>query len=212
LADVISFLDPTKVSIAPINIQQQDIVGNHELEALSQDVSWDESHRQLTTITSGYNFNLIDHVITLVDRTLPQKRDPLMEYLYPIHDPIKQAQGERQGLIKRVSPDYTQRQGLLTLTSSSKDRRKESINFVYHVNKDKRAKKSYQTKNQDRPYLHVMWTASDKLLPEQKVIKDEYLVDISVADFDEGYAENDWNLVLPSREPNEVAVSVMWSF
>ena len=63
-----------------------------------------------------------------------------------------------------------------------------------------------------RPHLHVLWTGPRQMFPEQTTINNEYPVDVSVADDDEGYMSGELNLRLPKKRPNEITASWLWNF
>lgn len=118
------------------------------------------------------------------------------------------------GFLAAVSPGYTIRRGFLSLAKTSVNRNKQSLMFVFFMNSDK--KDSSKTTNQDsdnsRARVHVLWPGSKKMNLEQRVIKNEYPVDVSIANYEDGYAPQEWNLVLPTKKPRKVSVSLMWSF
>lgn len=132
-------------------------------------------------------------------------------------------------MMSSVSPDYVINRNFLDLTKISKSRRKQSVMFVFLMNGKKDNTEEQQgigrllpkqtlfhydamDKNHQRNRLHVMWTGPKKILKDQKVIENEYPVDLSIARYDDGYAPGEWNMVLPNKKPREVAVSLMWSF
>jgi hypothetical protein len=49
-------------------------------------------------------------------------------------------------------------------------------------------------------------------LKDHILIEKEYPIDISVANYKDGYAPREWNIVMPSKKPKEVIVSLLWSF
>ena len=63
-----------------------------------------------------------------------------------------------------------------------------------------------------RPKMHILWSGPNKMMPQQKEIKNEYPVDVSIANDDDGYAPGELNLLLPKKRPNGVTASLMWTF
>ena len=105
-----------------------------------------------------------------------------------------------------VSPEYKINRNFLSLTKVSVNRRKQSFMFVFFMNKDK------VNSNKDTSHTRMHVLGPKRIMPEQRVIDDQYPVDVSVAKYDDGYASREWNLVLPNKKPREVTVSLMWSF
>ncbi|MBL8013817.1 MAG: hypothetical protein JNN05_08225 [Candidatus Omnitrophica bacterium] len=66
-------------------------------------------------------------------------------------------------------------------------------------------------KSNPRTHMHVLWTGSRRLMKEQKV-QQQYPIDFSIANFDDGYSPGQWNLILPDKKPREVVVSFLWNF
>ncbi len=122
--------------------------------------------------------------------------------------------GQYAGFLSEVSPEYTIDSGFLYLTKVPYNRSKRSIMFVMLMNGDKHGLQ--QTKDLDSlhsgPRVHVLWPGSKKIKLQQKLIKDEYPLDISVANYEDGYAAGEWNMVLPYKKPREVKVSLLWVF
>ena len=112
------------------------------------------------------------------------------------------------GLISAISPDYTVKRGFLSLSKVSYTRHKEAIMFVFLMNKDK----ADITTAKDNPRARMHILGSKKIFPEQRLIENEYPVDVSIARYDDGYAPEEWNLILPSKKPREVKVALLWSF
>lgn len=113
------------------------------------------------------------------------------------------------GFLSAVSPDYKINKNFLKLTKVPDIRRRQSIMFVFFMNKNKI---DPTLKDNSHTRMHVMWPGSKKLPLEQKAIDDEYPVDVSIANYEDGYASEGCNLVLPNKKPREVAVSLLWSF
>lgn len=118
---------------------------------------------------------------------------------------------ESMGLISRISPDYKVNRNFLSLSKVSINRHKEALTFVFFMNHDK--VDSPQTSvggNKPHKRLHILGPKS--IFPEQKVFDNEYPVDVSVAKYDDGFAEQEWNFILPNKKPREIRVALMWSF
>ncbi len=84
--------------------------------------------------------------------------------------------------------------------------------FVFLMNNKAEENKPQEDSEHIRNRMHVLWTGSKKIVKEQKLIKDEYPVDVSIANYDDGYDANACNVVLPNRKPRGVSVSFVWSF
>lgn len=108
------------------------------------------------------------------------------------------------GFLSEVSPDYHIKPRL-DLTKVPSEQRKKAFTFVFLMNKKKPVEA-------DRKHMHVLWTGSKKIMKDQKEFDDKYPVDVSMAQFDDGYAPGEWNVVLPDNKPREVAVAFMWAF
>jgi hypothetical protein len=110
------------------------------------------------------------------------------------------------GFLSDVSPEYIVDRNWLGLTKIVGDRNKRSIMVVFCMNKKKK-----ETQPQ-RPRIHILWTGSKKRMTDQMLIEREYPVDVSIANYRDGYAPREWNIVLPNKKPREVRVSLLWSF
>jgi hypothetical protein len=121
----------------------------------------------------------------------------------------KRAPSKYAGFLSEVSYQDYEFKKKLTLTKIKSDRRKKSIVFVFLMNKDK--KDSKQKPDHEKKRLHILWP-SKRMLLEQKIVEDQYPVDVSIANYTDGYSPGEWNLVLPSKKPREVIVSLMWTF
>lgn len=118
---------------------------------------------------------------------------------------------KQKGLLDDVSPEYVVDRNFLGLTKVPQDRRKRAVMFVFFMNKHKvDPDKPVVLRDNTRTRLHIM--GSKKIVSDQKVVDDEYPVDFSIARHDDGYASEEWNLVLPKGKPREVMVSLLWSF
>ncbi len=116
-------------------------------------------------------------------------------------------------------PQYKFNRNILALRHAHTDIRKRSFMFIFFMDRpDSQQKKFYTgdltTENQDqqRPRMHILWTGPNKMMAEQKIIKNEYPVDVSIANDDDGYAPGELNLLLPKKKPNGVTASLMWTF
>lgn len=121
------------------------------------------------------------------------------------------APGRSTDFLSEISPNYRFNNSL-PLTKVRNNPRKQSFMFVFLMNKDKAKRLHRKTKDNPRSHMHLLWTGSKKLMPEQKVIENRYPVDVSIANYDDGYAAGEWNLVLPNKKPREVGISLMWTF
>lgn len=118
---------------------------------------------------------------------------------------------KRTDLISRISPDYKFKRNSLALIKVGDNRRKQAFNFVFVMDKDKHGdQQSAALKHNSRGRMHVL--GPNRLFKEQKVIKNKYPMDVSLSNYNDGYATDEWNLTLPSRKPREVTVSFLWSF
>jgi hypothetical protein len=114
-------------------------------------------------------------------------------------------------IIPGISSNYLLRQGTLQLNKVANNRRKRAFMFVFLMDKAKvDPNKLVVAKDPARLRMHVI--GSKKIFPEQQATENEYPVDISVGKYNDGYAPQTWNCVLPSGKPREVAVSWLWSF
>ena len=108
----------------------------------------------------------------------------------------------------------------MTKVPYNKSRR--AFNFVFLLNKENikpdRSHDIYDGRDaaslksgKGHTHMHVMWTGSKKLMPDQKV-EQQYPIDFSLANYDDGYSARQWNLILPSKKPREVVVSFLLNF
>lgn len=114
--------------------------------------------------------------------------------------------------LSSVSPRYRVNKNFLSLTQVPTQRVKDAFTFIFLMNNPHYKYKNQPQEGYQRMRMHILWTGPKKMLTEQKFIKNEYPIDVSIADYKDGYAEGEWNLVLPSKKPREVKVSLMWSF
>lgn len=110
-----------------------------------------------------------------------------------------------------VSPDYKIKRNPLALTKVTANKHRRAFMFVFLMNKDSNKEQYRQTAGYSHRQMHVLWTGSKKIV-QPAAIENEYPVDFSIANYDEGFASREWNLVLPNKKPREVTVSFMWSF
>ena len=115
-------------------------------------------------------------------------------------------------LLSTVSPDYKVNKNFLALKRVSYTKHRETFTFVFFMNTDKIQPKNVSTAVPQRSRMHLLWTGPNKMMPKQKVFDDQYPVDVSIANDDDGYAEGEWNLVLPNKKPHEVIISLLWAF
>ncbi len=111
--------------------------------------------------------------------------------------------------LSQVSPEYKVKRNFLSLTKISTDKHRRAFVFVFLMNNKETARNN---KDKERTRMHVMWTGSKKVMKEQKIIKNEYPIDFSIANYEDGYAPGEWNFILPNKKPREVRVSLMWAF
>ena len=112
------------------------------------------------------------------------------------------------GFLSAVSPEYTINMNFLLLTKVSYTRDKEAFMFVFLMNKDQF--KAPVSRDNLRTRIHIL--GHKGIFPKQRLIENEYPVDVSIAKYDDGYAPEEWNLILPSKKPREVKVALLWSF
>lgn len=127
--------------------------------------------------------------------------------------PLKEP-SQYQGFLNYVSPEYSINRNKLGLVKVTKDRgSKEAITFVFVMNEHrKESQENKRSLADERKRLHLMWTGSKKVMVNQKVIDDQYPLDLSLANYEDGYAPDEFNVILPSRKPKQVGVSFLWSF
>jgi hypothetical protein len=111
------------------------------------------------------------------------------------------------GFLSETTSEYTIDRNWLGLTQILEDKKKRAIRFVFCMNK-----KNKNAQPAERSRIHVMWPGSRKRMKDQILIEKEYPVDVSVANYRDGYAPREWNIALPSKKPKEVTVSLLWSF
>jgi hypothetical protein len=135
-------------------------------------------------------------------------------------DPVILSIGNRpahrdcDAFLSEFSPVYRTNKNFLSLSKTPFDRDKKDVSFVFFMNRNKvdpHGSKVLDSEDR-RTKVHVLWPGSKRMNMEQTLIKDEYPVDVSIANYEDGYSPGEWNVVLPSKKPNEVKVSWAWSF
>lgn len=123
------------------------------------------------------------------------------------------------GLFAEVSPDYEVPRNFLSLAKVPYSKDKEAVSFVFLMNEDTMAQEEQvhseeggTLKNSHRQSMHVVWTWTKRFMVEQKRIANQYPVDVSIANDEDGYAPRQWNLVLPEKKPREAVISLLWAF
>jgi hypothetical protein len=128
-----------------------------------------------------------------------------------LSDPGQYAHPLSKNFVSGMSPDYSLKKGPLQLNKVANNRRKRAFMFVFLMDKEKPdPDQPVVEKKEPRGRVHVM--GSKKIFPEQQLVSHEYPIDISAARYEEGFAPETWNLVLPRGKPREITVSWMWSF
>ncbi len=142
----------------------------------------------------------------------PGRSDNLIVAVYKsLSDPYQYMGHPRKGFVSGVSSEDAIREKPFQLTRISNHRRKQAIMFVFFMDKAKGEHGQPVVGREDRhSRMHVL--GPKKVFPRPEVIDDKYPLDISVARYDEGYAPEELNLVVPNGKPREVAVSWLWSF
>ena len=108
------------------------------------------------------------------------------------------------------SKEYSIRKKVV-LVKAHTTRLKQTIMFVFFMNKPSKQGSEQDLVKRHRR-MHIMWPGSKRALAEQKIIDDEYPVDVSIDNYSEGFAPGEWNLALPSKKPRSVAVAFLWAF
>jgi hypothetical protein len=122
----------------------------------------------------------------------------------------KYSRSKYGGFLSQVSPEYSLNNNFLSLVKVSTPRRKQAFMFVFFMNPKGHAR-TLKEKIAKHTHMHILWTGPKQLVSEQKIVRD-YPVNFSIANHKDGYSQGEWNLVLPSKKPKEVAVSFLWSF
>jgi len=100
----------------------------------------------------------------------------------------------------------------IALVKVNNTRQKQAFMFVFLMNKPSQEVAPVQKVSAQRKHMHIMWTGSKRLMPEQKNIENKYPVDISIDNYSDGFMPGEWNLALPDKKPKEVSVSFLWAF
>ncbi len=142
----------------------------------------------------------------------PDRRDNLMVSVFNgLSDPQQYIYPDRKGGLSVISSGDAVKKRVLQLTKISNHRRRQAFMFVFFMDKAKAdTARAAVTQDDRRGRMHVL--GPKRVFPQQHVIEDQYPVDISVARYDDGYAPEELNLVVPNGKPREVAVSWLWSF
>ncbi len=150
-----------------------------------------------------------------------ETRDYIASVLNPVSIKNKYAPVKPAGLMAQLSPDSRVNHNRLALSRAPYHKNGRSINFVFMLKKAKTESdrsphiydrgNSAQVKARPAP-MHVMWTGSKRLMPEQKVVDVDSPVDFSIANFDDGYAPGQWNFIIPTKKPRELTVSFLLNF
>lgn len=150
-----------------------------------------------------------------------ETRDYIASVLNPVSIKTKYTPVNNTGLIAQLSPDSRVNHNRLALSRAPYHKNGRSINFVFMLKKAKTEAdrspliydrgKSAQVKARPAP-MHVLWTGSKRLMPEQKVVDADSPVDFSIANFDDGYAPGQWNFIIPTKKPRELTVSFLLNF
>jgi hypothetical protein len=146
------------------------------------------------------------------------------DHYLPIYNPLTLANKTpapvKSALMTELGPDHIFNKNRLSLTKTGYKKEKKAFTFVFFMNKGKTGPKTSEltfegqttSKKNLRPRMHIMWTASKKILKEQQLIEDQYPMDVSIANYDDGFASDEWNLILPRNKPREIIFSWMWNF
>lgn len=100
----------------------------------------------------------------------------------------------------------------LNLKKSSLHMPKDSFFFFFFIDKNKKTDEVQVKPDVEIPQLHLVWTASKKIVPEQKYFKDVYPLDVSIAPESDGYLPKQFNLRLPRNKPSRFYIGVLYSF
>jgi len=147
-----------------------------------------------------------------VSRKCFERRHKLMAMLFhPVSDPQQYIYPDRKGFLPGISSGEVTLKKALQLTRTSSHRNKRALMFVFFMDKAKADPGQTAFARADRHRrMHIL--GPKRVFTRPEVIDDIYPLDISVARYDEGYAPQELNLVVPSGRPREVRVSWLWSF
>lgn len=125
------------------------------------------------------------------------------------------------GVIDEISPESRINMNYLALSKVPYHQSHRAFTFVFLMKKEKseashqndiyQMSKTAYDKANPPTHMHVVWTGTRKLLKEQKV-EQQYPINFSIANYDDGYSSGQWNLILPQKKPREVVVSLLWNF
>ncbi|MCA9398229.1 MAG: hypothetical protein KC618_00655 [Candidatus Omnitrophica bacterium] len=97
-------------------------------------------------------------------------------------------------------------------------RNKRVVALTFVAVKSEKSRMARLLDEEDNPqketkkHMHIMWTGPKELLPEPKEYKTDYPLDISIANKKAGYKPGEVNMVLPSKKPKGVMVSMFYNF
>lgn len=128
--------------------------------------------------------------------------------------------------ISAISLDDATNENIFSLSRVPNNNHREYFKFVFLLNSNKikshkakepPSKRSAENsgpalKKKERTRVHLAVPGSKKLFSQQKLIKDQFLIDISIANYRDGYAREEWNVVLPSKKPRGALFCLMWFF
>ncbi len=111
------------------------------------------------------------------------------------------------------NPDVKFNRNTLNLQMAHPNISKKNFTFIYYIQKKDRMKEHLTgTKEELAAPVHILWTGPRSMVPQQTVVKNEYPINYSIADDNDGYMPGAMNLHLPKRKPNGVVVSAMFTF
>ena len=201
-ADLLTIKEPTDLNIPPSVLKENNFQTIQKSDVI-----------ELKTIKAIYHPKHDRRMYLGLDNIdkLPTLNDPINVALSPITWDKSHVHSKTLGLIPLISPYHKVREGFLTLSKVRNNRNRQAIMFVFLMNKEKvDPNKPTVVKNNSRVRMHIL--GSSKIFKEQKIIENELPLDVSMAKYEDGYASDEWNLVLPNRKPKEVRVSLLWSF
>jgi len=138
--------------------------------------------------------------------------------LNPLNNSAAPKKHDYSNFLSFNTPDDVVNRNFLSLTKLPDNRQRDSIRFIFLMNKGKisfdKLKKINPLLTTDNapPRMHLLWTGPKKFIQNQKMLTDGSAVDVSIANFEEGYASGEWNVVLPNKKPREVEVALKWVF
>ena len=140
----------------------------------------------------------------------------------PLTTKNKYTSARSSNLMSQLSPDSRPNYNMLALSRAPYHKNGRSINFVFMLKKAKSpSDRSPDIYNRGsarevpvlpRAPMHVLWTGSKRLMPEQKVVDYQSPIDFSIANYDDGYAPGQWNFIMPTKKPREVTISMLLNF